>query len=50
MEKQFASQGTNALISKRERRLNRMKKIKKSTTPIKGAIVEVESLRMENAY
>lgn len=35
-------------------RLNMVKKTKKSTTPIKGSIeelqVEVERLRMENAY
>lgn len=52
--KQFASQGTDALISKKEGRLNMVKKTKKSTTPIKGSIeelqVEVERLRMENAY
>ncbi|EJR91862.1 hypothetical protein IKG_05724 [Bacillus cereus VD200] len=52
--RQFASQGTDALISKKEGRLNMMKKTKKSTTPIKGSIeelqVEVERLRMENAY
>ncbi|PFL57234.1 transposase [Bacillus cereus] len=50
--KQFASQGTDALISKKEGRLNMVKKTKKSTTPIKGSIeeLEVERLRMENAY
>ncbi|MGF1438833.1 hypothetical protein ACQUW6_32630 [Bacillus thuringiensis] len=52
--KQFASQGTETLISKKEGRLNMVKKTKKFTTPIKGSIeelqVEVERLRMENAY
>ncbi|PFY41855.1 IS3 family transposase [Bacillus toyonensis] len=52
--KQFASQGTDALISKKEGRLNMMKKTKKSTTPMKESIeelqIEVERLRMENAY
>lgn len=51
---QFASQGTDALISKKEGRLNMMKKTKKSVTPVKGSIeelqIEVERLRMENAY
>ncbi|QWI73008.1 transposase (plasmid) [Bacillus mycoides] len=51
---QFASQGTDTLISKKEGRLNRMKKTKKSVTPVKGSIeelqIEVERLRMENAY
>lgn len=42
--RQFASQGTDALISKKEGRLNMMKKTKKSTTwvfcptPRKGGI------------
>ncbi|PEJ90965.1 IS3 family transposase [Bacillus toyonensis] len=52
--KQFASQGTDALLSKKEGRLNMMKKTKKSTTPMKESIeelqIEVERLRMENAY
>ncbi|WP_409193507.1 IS3 family transposase [Bacillus cereus] len=52
--RQFVSQGTDALISKKEGRLNMMKKTKKSTTPIKGSTeelqAEVERLRMENAY
>ncbi|PEL22166.1 IS3 family transposase [Bacillus toyonensis] len=52
--KQFTSQGTDALISKKEGRLNMMKKTKKSTTPMKESIeelqIEVERLRMENAY
>ncbi|WP_454502712.1 helix-turn-helix domain-containing protein [Bacillus toyonensis] len=52
--KQFTSQGTDALLSKKEGRLNMMKKTKKSTTPMKESIeelqIEVERLRMENAY
>lgn len=52
--RQFASQGTDALISKKEGRLNMMKRTKKSVTPVKRSIeelqIEVERLRMENAY
>ncbi|PGA94395.1 IS3 family transposase [Bacillus toyonensis] len=51
---QFASQGTGALMSKKEGRLNMMKETKKSVTSVKGSIeelqIEVERLRMENVY